>query len=329
MTSRLPRAPRRRPVLAVPCALLALAACSTTVQTTPTPIVEAEASARRAIANERTLGAPPAGGHTVGVAPLHSADSALAPLGYALSDLLLTDLSRSRQLQVVDRTALHAMLRELDLAASGRVDSTTAPRTGRLLRANQLIVGGIAGSGEGALRVDSRVADVASGRVELAASTNTRLEDVLDAEKALVFQLFERLGVTLTPAERAAVEQRPTANLAALFAYGRAVRYEVQGRYAPAAAEYARAARLDPGFAMAQTRLFDVTTQADMGPLPVVPVTGEQAGYSAGTTTLGSTMVDQINRTYPIVPSSATSRTAADPIFPITQATILITVILP
>ena len=88
MTSRHPRAPRRRPVLAVPFALLALAACSTTVQTTPTPIVEAEASARRAIANERTLGAPPAGGHTVGVAPLHSADSALAPLGYALSDLL-------------------------------------------------------------------------------------------------------------------------------------------------------------------------------------------------------------------------------------------------
>jgi hypothetical protein len=165
--------------------------------------------------------------------------------------------------------------------------------------------------------------------VELAASADARLADVLDAEKALVFQLFDRLGVTLTPAERAAVEQRPTSNLAALLAYGRAVRHEVQGRYAPAAAEYARAARLDPGFAMAQTRLFDVRTHADVWPLPVVPVSGEQAGYGAGTTTLGSAMVDQINRTYPIVPSSADSRSPVDPVFPVTQATILITVILP
>ncbi|HEX6631071.1 MAG TPA: CsgG/HfaB family protein [Gemmatimonadaceae bacterium] len=321
-------ASRRHLAPAAPLALLALAACSTTVQVAPTPIAEAEASARRAIAAEQTLGAPPAGGRTVGVAPLASADSALAPLGYALADLILTDLARSGQLQVVDRTALHAMLRELDLAASGRVDSTTAPRTGRLLRANQLVVGGIAG-GEDALRVDGRVADVASGRVELAASANAPLAEVLDAEKALVFQLFDRLGVTLTPAERAAVEQRPTGSLAALLAYGRAVRHEVQGRYAPAAAEYARAARLDPGFALAQTRLFDVRTHADVWPLPVVPVSGEQAGYTAGTTTLGSVLVDQINRTYPIVPSSADSRSPADPVFPVTQATILLTVILP
>ncbi|HEU4631449.1 MAG TPA: CsgG/HfaB family protein [Gemmatimonadaceae bacterium] len=324
----------RRPLAsAAPLALLALlallAACSTVVETTPTPVAAAEASARRALAAERTLGPPSADGHVVGVAPLGTADSALAPLGYALADLILTDLSRSRQLQVVDRTALHAMLRELDLAASGRVDSTTAPRTGRLLRANQLVVGGIAGSGGDALRLDGRVADVATGRVELAASADAPLVEVLDAEKALVLQLFDRLGVTLTPAERAAVMQRPTRSLAALLAYGRAVRYEVQGRYAPAAAEYARAARLDPDFLLARTRLFDVRAHADVWPLPVVPVSGEQAGYSAGTTSLGAAVVDQINRTYPIVPSGADSRSPADPVFPVTQATILITVILP
>lgn len=324
----MPSAPSLR--LLIPAAALALAGCRTGIGGGPAPFVAADAAARAALASERSLGALPADTRTVGVVPLTAGDSALEPLGYALADLLLTDLSRSRQLKVVDRAELHAVLRELDLAAAGNVDSLTAPRTGRLLRASQLIVGGVAsGDGAGGIRVDTRTADVASGRLDVAVTTNTTLTNVLDAEKAIAFRLLEALGVTLTPAERAAIEQRPTRNLSALLAYGRAVRYEVEGRYGPATAEYARAARLDASFAMARSRLYDLRAHADVWPLPVVPVNGESRGYSAGTTTLGNAMVNNVNHTFAFGTSTPGSRSAADPAFPAAQATIILTIKLP
>lgn len=313
-----------------PAAALAMVGCRAGMGGSPTPLVQADAAARAALATESTLGSAPAGTRTVGVVPLTTADTALAPLGYALADLLLTDLSRSRQLKVVDRAELHAVLRELDLAAAGGMDSSTAPRTGRLLRASQLIVGGVAqGDGDGGIRVDTRTADVATGQLDVAVTTNTTLNSLLDAEKAIAFRLLDALGVTLSPAERAAIEQRPTRNLAALLAYGRAVRYEVEGRYGAAAAEYARAARLDAGFTGARSRLFDLRAHADVWPLPVVPVTGESRGYTAGTSTLGTAMVDNVNRTFSFGTSSPDARSAADPAFPAAQATIILTIKLP
>lgn len=317
---------RIRTLVAV--ALLATA-CRPGLRSSPTPLVEAEAAARTALATEQSLQALPAEARTVGVAPLLTADSALAPLGYALADLILTDLSRSAQLQVVERATLHALLRELALSGTGRIDSASAPRTGRLLQASQLVVGAMAPVGEAGLRLDSRVAEVATGRVQLAAAAETRLVDVLDAEKELVMQIFERLGVTLTPAELARVQERPTASLAALLAYGRAVRYEVEGLHAPAATEYARAARLDPDFELAQVRFHDLRAHADVWPLPVMPVTGQPRGFTATTGTLGSSMVDRVNPTYPFATASGDSRAAADPVFPVTHATVILTIVLP
>ena len=73
----------------------------------------------------------------------------------------------------------------------------------------------------------------------------------------------------------------------------------------------------------------DLRSHADVWPLPVVPFTGQPVGYTVGIGMLGTSVVDRINRTYPIVTTNADSRTAVDPSFPITSATLLITVILP
>ena len=316
----------RRPIAAV-LTLLVAAGCSTG-HTGPTPIADAEAAARAAVANERALAATTANPNTIGVVPLAAADSALEPLAFAIADFLLTDLSRSRQLTVVDRTELHAILRELDLAGSGRVDSATAPRTGHLLRAGRLVVGAVGPAAREAVRLDARTADVNSGRVVAAGTADAALTQVLDAEKTIALRVFDALGVTLTPAERVAVEARPTRNLAALLAYGRAVRYEVEGAYSAAAAEYARASLLDPQFRLARRRLSDLQAHADMWPLPVVPAFEHSPGFTVGVGTLGAVMIDNVNRTFP-VGTRGDSRSPADPAFPLTQATLILTVELP
>ena len=229
---------------------------------------EADVAARNAIASERSLAASNLPARSVGVAPLVvSGDSTLAPLGYGLSDLLITDLSRSAQLQVVDRVQVDALLRELALAGSGRVDSATAPRVGRLIGARRIVNGAIDALPGGTIPVSTRVADAAQGTlVGQPVTEHTSLGDILDSEKSLAFALFRELGVTLTPAERSAVEQRPTRYLSAFLAYSRGVRAEAYGDYRSASAYYARAVMIDPGFSAASSHLQGVQGAVSQAP---------------------------------------------------------------
>lgn len=219
---------------------------------------EADAAARAAIASERSLDAASLPDHTVGVTPLQvtGGDSTMSSLGYGLADLLITDLSRSAQIQVVDRVRTDAVLTELRLAGSGRVDSASAPRVGRLIGARRIVNGVVDATPGGRLTVSTRVADAARGTlVGQPVTEQTSLGDILDSEKALAFSLFTELGVTLTPAERAAVEQRPTRYLSAFLAYCKGSRAEAYGDYRTAHAYFAQAVLIDPGFRAAAARM--------------------------------------------------------------------------
>jgi TolB-like protein len=213
---------------------------------------------RQALRDERQLDPASFPPRSIGVAPftIESDDAEISPLGAGLADLLLTDLSRSAQLEVVDRVRVHALLRELALARSGAVDSATAPRAGRLLGARRLVSGAVTRVPDGSLRVDARVADASTTESSGAPiSTGTSLDAILDAEKTLALRLFDELGVTLSPAERRAVEERPTRDVAAFLAYSRAVHDEIVGDYVSAARSYQQALEADPGFGLAGERL--------------------------------------------------------------------------
>ena len=233
------------------------AACHPTTGAAPAR-ASADSAARSAIANERSVDVNSFAPRSVGVAPLaaDTTDPIVGPLAYALPDLLMADLAQSHQVVVVDRIRLDAMLRELHMVSSGRVDSSSAPRVGRLLQARRLLVGRLVSLNAGKqINVDVRIADVASSQVTPAVSSRATSADILAAEKELAFRVLDALGVTLTPAERTAIEQRPTKRVSALLAYGRGVRDEAAGEYGAAAQQYAQAVRIDPGFSRARARL--------------------------------------------------------------------------
>lgn len=243
-------------------ALLAACLCASCRPVAPVQVEaegrrQAEESARQAVAVEQSIQVADFPPRSVGIPPFEvaSGDTLVAPLAYGLADLLMTDLARSSQLQVVDRLRFDALLRELELVETGRVDAATAPRVGKLVGARRLVLGTLGERPGEKMVIDARIADVASGQVQNAVSAGAPLADILRAEKELAFRLFDALEVNLTPAERAAVEQLPTKNVEALLAYGRGVRYEVEGRYREAADEYRRALSLDPEFQAAATRL--------------------------------------------------------------------------
>lgn len=242
----------------------------------PPAVARADSLAREAIRNERGIDPLTFPERSVGVVPLTvvSTDTSLLPLGWGLADLLTTDLARSGELQVVERVRIDALIRELGLAAAGVVDSSRAPQLGRLMGARQLVTGVVVQAPGDRLEVSTRLAEVVDGRITGMESTTLDLDRILDVQKDLAFSLLDRLGVNLTPAERAAIEQRPTRSITALLAYSRGVRDEARGDFRAAAGQYREAVRLDPSFGQAQARLERAEAVVQDAPMPVAsPVT--------------------------------------------------------
>jgi TolB-like protein len=239
------------------CGLLLVSGCASGHPTTTPSPADAEAAARAAISAERTIDPTRIPDRAVGVPPMAvtASDTTLSALGYGLSDLLATDLARSSRLTVVERLQLDAVLRELNLAKSGAVDTATAPRVGRIIGARRLVIGGVRQLPGGDVQITAQVADVVTHRVATAVSARAPLSRIFEAEAQLALQIFNALGITLTPAERVAIEQAPTRNVAALLAYSRGVREESYGRYGAAVQQYRAALAADPNFSEASLRM--------------------------------------------------------------------------
>ena len=214
-----------------------------------------EETARAEVRDEQQLAQIPGTPNVVAVLPLafSGADTSLKPLERGLAELLTTDLARSSRLTVVERLRLQAVLDELQLQRSGVTDSASNVRAGKILQAGRLVQGSILQQGPD-LRVDAAVIDVPTTRVAGATNDNRALDQLLTLEKNIALGLFQQLGVTLTTAERNAIEQRPTRSLAAFVAYSRGLVLEDEGQFERAEAFYQDAARLDPGFAAAQAK---------------------------------------------------------------------------
>jgi len=278
-----------------------MACASTPVARRASLISNADKAAKAALEKESGLDASKIPPRTFAVVPFAVAgtDTLLKPLSFGLADLLLNDLAKSPQLHLVERVNTDAMLRELDLVDKGITDPRQAPRVGRLVGARRILVGEATRGAAGAIRLNARVVDVIGGTVQELVYAEAPLDRVIDAEKALALLVFERLGITLTPAQRQRIEQRQTTQLAALVAYGRGVQAEARGDAAGATAAFEDAARLDAAFTAARNqavaapvaasaqkvssvaRVLDLTTQAVNSPVATKPPEAVDAPLAA------------------------------------------------
>jgi tetratricopeptide (TPR) repeat protein len=209
-----------------------------------------EYQARQALANEGALATMPPESNTVAVMPFYysGTNAQVQPLGRGLAQLLVTDLAKSRQIRVLERERMQAILDEMRLSDSSRADPGTALRSGHMLRAASVVQGTIFELPGDQLRVDAAVVDVASAGVKASAGNQDQLGRLFDLEKALAFRVFNNLGIQLTPAEQEAINQRPTQNIQAFLAYSRGLQSQDQGDYGAAQASFNEAVTIDPRF---------------------------------------------------------------------------------
>jgi len=213
---------------------------------------QATQTAKLALARESTLTSLAPEPSTIAVLPLTIAgDSSLQPLSRGLAELMVSDLAMVRSLRLLERIQIGALLDEMKLGQSGRADSSTAARVGRLLRAERMVQGVAAITPNGPVRMSATVIR-ADGMVRSGAQANGTFKQLLDLEKQLVFGLATELGIQLTDAERERILRQGPRTLVAFLAYSQGLEAMDRGDYRAAAGAFAAAVRSDPSFQAAR-----------------------------------------------------------------------------
>lgn len=267
---------------------------------------ELHAAARASLAHETDLSRTPPDPNTVAVFPFRytGQDSTLRPLERGLAALVVSDLSHVRQLRLVERERLQALVDEMKLAESGRVDPATGARSGHLVGAGQVVQGQYQDAPGANIRLDATMVRAGDAGVAATGSGRDPLSQLFDLEKSVVFQLLTKTGVPISPAESIAISERPTKDLQAFLLYSRGLESQDKGDFRAASADFKAAAQRDPSFQAAaqQSQSSEAASSASGTPdNTLAAVVGGGSGAPSGGPPGGATQALQlgINTTVP------------------------------
>jgi TolB-like protein len=225
--------------------------------------------AHQALSDEAALDFKPAA-NTVAVLYFKNQTkrSELDFLQKGMSVMLITDLAKLKDVQVVERTHLQALVQEMQMGSSGIVAADTAPRVGRLLGARYLVGGDLNTVQTDAIRIDSSLLNVPQNGILGNPTSSGGMEALLSMEKEILFELVRLLRIDLTEAQKAELRKPITTNIKALMFLVQGIQSSDQGDYAQAAEFYERALKLDPGLEQAESALTELRDLKLISPDP-------------------------------------------------------------
>ena len=192
--------------------------------------------AKEAIASEQTLTVEPT---SKSIAVLYyqnqTGNAAFSPLQKGMTVMLITDLSKLRDfeehkdLKVVERGRLQAILEEVELGETGLVDIDTAPRMGKLLGARYLAGGDILKGSVTELQMEPSMIDVSGNATFEQASAEGDLADLISMEKAILFEIVRSMKVELTAEQKERLETPLSTNVDALMDYFKGIEASDKG----------------------------------------------------------------------------------------------------
>ena len=164
-----------------------------------------------------------------------------APLGKAVSAMLVTEFSGRPGLKVIERQNLQELIQEQKLALSGLVDERQAVQIGQLLGAQYMLFG-VASAAGGTLRIDVRAVDVETSEIVTVDKLSGKTEELLDLVVRAADNFSGKLNLS-PPSERPEVAPIPAR---ATIEFSRGVDYEDKGDLEKAVEHYRRTLELHP-----------------------------------------------------------------------------------
>ena len=179
----------------------------------------------------------------------------LTPLQKGLTVMLIRDLAKVKQVEVVERTKMQALLDEMELGTSGLMDAETAPEVGVLLRTGYVAGGDILQGTAAELEINASVFDVPLDKFTPLQPVVGSVNEIAKLEKKVLFSILEHMQIVLSPPEKVALARPLSASTAALLALFAGIDYSDRGLYLRAAQMYKQALQEDPKLKMAKDAL--------------------------------------------------------------------------
>ena len=220
-------------------------------QLTLLQIAHSHKAAVKALAEEKKLAALKPDSNTVAVCYYQdlSPDKSLRAFQKGLAAMVTTDLSKVKSIKVIERVRLQALLEEMKLGQTGIVDPKTAPRVGKLLGAENIIVGNLS---SGSIRAVTTLASSGKGNVKGSASVSVDKDKFFELPLIIVRDTAKILGITLSDDESKAIGVPHTKVYNALIYYGNALDSLDSGNWKEAKDFFVMALKEDPLFILAQ-----------------------------------------------------------------------------
>ena len=188
--------------------------------------------AKGAVQQEASLKTQSSGKRTLAVLYFNNKTgwAELKPVQKGLAIMLITDLTRLKEVQLIERAKIQALLEELDFSASGLVAAKEAPRIGRLLGANLVVGGDIEKKSQTVFQLSSGVMHVPTEKMLGEPTIQGKLlEELFRMEKDLLFEIIRLLKLELTPERLAELREPVTESLEALLYFFRAIEAADEG----------------------------------------------------------------------------------------------------
>lgn len=220
-------------------------------QLTLLEISESIKLAKKAIANEEALKtkAPQPGSVAVFYYYDATPDQQFRYLQKALAAMIISDLSQVESLTVVERLRVQYLLEEMALGRTDIVDPGTAPRTGRLLGAESLVIGTLE---SGSIKSETSVASTVKKDVVATFPVADEQQNFFQLEKKIVSNVLDVLKVTPSAAEKRVIDKYHTTSYPAVICYGQALDAQDKGQWKDARDYYRCALAADPSFGLAR-----------------------------------------------------------------------------
>ena len=245
---------------------------------------EERAWARQILTQEKALGARK---NQNSIAVLYfdnrSGREELTPLQKGMAVMLIRDLTKLEQVEVVERTKLQALLDEMELGRSGLMDAETAPEVGVLLRTNYVTGGDLLQGATAELEINASVFDVPLDKFTPLHPVTGAVNEISKLEKKILFSILDHMQLKLSPQKKAELSHPLSGSTAALLSLFAGIDYSDRGLYLRAAQMYKQALVEDPQLKMPQDALQELkgmglVTSEELGDKPAKPKSRPPAG---------------------------------------------------
>ncbi len=205
--------------------------------------------AKKAITEEDKLNTVPLNANTVAVCYYQdlSPDKSMLAFQKGLAAMVITDMSKIESLNVIERLRLQALLEEMNLGQTGIVDEETAPRVGRLVGAENLVVGNLTFG----INAATSLASTEKENVLGSAMCTEERKDFFKLPCCIVQEVANILGIDLKkqPKEVCRVH---TKNYDAFIYFGSGLHMLDTGNWQKACNLFTEALKEDPQFLLAK-----------------------------------------------------------------------------